>query len=470
MGDLFEVEFGPSFIRTRAVLGWESRMLRENLARGRTRADALAEIEEAEIAEAEAERQALEEMDPEEREAYERFRDAREDWEAADYWRWQVPKPDWSDADDVADYYIACAEMEEERRIYEEEMAEEEAIALTTMEPEERVAYLAMEKRRRDEIRRRKEAGRGANGLTAKSKNELWLRVHSLPWEKLGDQPVMVTLTAPREWRRWWKDGRAFQGDVDAFVERWAAYFGERPMGLWVKEFQPRERMPLRQQGAPHLHMLVKLPDSVGSEDYESFRERTLLGKRLERMHGVFEGRAKTPPIGGEFGGTTADELKRWWSEIVTGAMDESHGRRGVDVRAVFYVEGAEMTARARVAGYLAMEASKWRQKRPPYGYEKVGRYWGVWPGKDGEFKPETQRMRVDAVAFKEVTRRINRWQNWRREIRRRKGVVVGGPRRRWDVQGATLGGIGPQDQARLLGWALAAADRKRGRTDARSP
>lgn len=310
--------------------------------------------------------------------------------------------------------------------------------------------------------------GRGERGMSARSGARMWRWVQSLPWEKLGDRPVMLTLTYPAEWRRWVEDGRAFEKHRRAFVERWARGLGARPVGTWHKEFQPRERRPIRQRWAPHLHLMVGLPPTVPAEDFAGFQERTVLGKSKERKYGKYEGRAQTPCIGGAFGGATGSEFLRWWSEIVTGGQDEWHAKRGVDVRTVFFSDAAkDATNMTRVASYLAGEASKWAQKRPPQGFGTVGRYYGLLGRGDG-FEPRVQRMQVDATVWDEMAKRLVRRESWRREKRRRAGRMVGeGWKKRREWQGLTASGIGPEEYFRLLRYSEAAAARKAQRSAA---
>jgi hypothetical protein len=303
---------------------------------------------------------------------------------------------------------------------------------------------------------------RGERGMSARSGARMWRWVQSLPWEKLGERPVMITLTYPGEWRRWVADGREFEKHRRAFVERWARSFGVRPVGTWHKEFQPRERRPVRQRWAPHLHLMVGLPETVPAQDYVGFQERTVLGKKLERKLGKYDGRAQTPSIGRAFGGETGTELLRWWSEIATGGQDHWHAKRGVDVRTVFFSDAAKDAANmSRIAAYLAGEASKWAQKTPPQGFGTVGRYYGLLGRCEG-FEPSLQMMQVDAAVWSEMAKRLVRREAWRREKRRRSGRMVGeGWKKRRDWQGLTASGIGPEEYFRLLRYCEAAAFRK---------
>ncbi len=96
-----------------------------------------------------------------------------------------------------------------------------------------------------------------------------------------------------------------------AFGEAWFQAFGERPVGFWTKGFQLAE-------GRPHIHLLTKGPDSMSDLHYRTFQILTRLGNETVRQHGKRQGRWWTPPIGGGYGGQTADELLRMWSNITT--------------------------------------------------------------------------------------------------------------------------------------------------------
>lgn len=113
-----------------------------------------------------------------------------------------------------------------------------------------------------------------------------------------------------------------------------------------MKEFQT--------SGRPHLHLYVGLPAAMSADDFAGLRERTLLRHRLERHHGCYEGRKRTPPVGLPYGGKFGTWLRSAWSEIVGTAgptanwkasVDGSvsaHQLRGVDVAVMFWSDEAE--------------------------------------------------------------------------------------------------------------------------------
>jgi hypothetical protein len=233
----------------------------------------------------------------------------------------------------------------------------------------------------------------------------------SLPWERLGPRLVMLSLTYPGDWREWVPDGRVFDGHRRAFLERWRRRWGS-PAGVWVKEFQ--------KSGSPHLHMFLAIPDVVPAYEYEGLRERTLMRHRLERRYGRYEGRAKLPAIGLKYGGDFAMWLRNAWSEVVgTQGVSKAHHARGVDIAVSFWSDEVARTKdRVEVAAYMAGESAKWKQKKPPADFTRVGRYFN-YVGRSVGFKPDEDDIVVtDAVAY-ELERRLERIVRWRIRAKR---------------------------------------------------
>ena len=321
---------------------------------------------------------------------------------------------------------------------------------------------------------------RGSKGFSRRSQMNLRRLITALPWEMLGPWPALISLTYPGNWQPWVPDGRVWEAHRKALERRWVRRWGEPIVGVWVKEFQT--------SGRPHLHLYVGLPRSIDPADFEGLRERTLLRHRLERRHGTYAGRNKTPPVGlgGYFGGTFGEWLRTAWSEVVgTSGLPDGDWRkpleaeaahhivRGVDVAVMFFSDEAEATTdRTRVAQYLAGEAAKWRQKRPPNGFNRVGRYFGVW-GRQIGFVPQTTTVAVDPLVAAELEVRLRRWVNWKLEVRRRQTAERHGDQpaaaagngagfARLVGDGITAFGLGPEHAERLLRAATAAAARKR--------
>lgn len=133
--------------------------------------------------------------------------------------------------------------------------------------------------------------------------------------------------------------------------------------------------------------------------------------------------------------------------------------RRGADVRVCFYSGAAAEKDRVQVARYFFRESSKLAQKQPPAGFGPVGRYWGYW-GAAGGFAPVEDRVQLsDEVAY-ELERRMTFLVRWRVATwARRRGDVVPVDLHRPDT-GCTVYEMTPDEQARLLHWAVRAARR----------
>jgi len=117
---------------------------------------------------------------------------------------------------------------------------------------------------------------------------------------------------------------------------------------------------------------------------------------------------------------------------------------------------------RAAIAAYLAGETAKAKQKVPPDGFGTVGNYYGHW-GRAVGFRPQVTAIEVDQEVWNEMNRRLTRLQAWQRGVCRRKGAKVSDDwKRRRNWQGLTIGGIGPEELARLLAWSTAAAERRK--------
>lgn len=260
-------------------------------------------------------------------------------------------------------------------------------------------------------------------------------------------------------------DGRVLEAHRRAFERRWVRRWGEPLVGVWAKEFQ--------KSGRPHMHLYVGLPAGMSDEDFEGLRQRTIIRHQLERSVGTYKGRASLPPIGSYFGGEFAMWARTAWADVV-GTVGEvkNHQVRGVDVAVMFWTDEVAATAdRTKVAAYLAREAAKWRQKRPPEGFVGVGQYFGRWGRKVG-FNPVVEEIEVDRTVAAEIERRLARWVGWKlyvdsrgasRTLRPQTGMFL----RHWG-DGITAFGLGSEQAGRVLRWSEAAAARKAYRLEQR--
>lgn len=248
MGDHFFIELAPGYVRLRSKLGFQSRWLGVYWSPERR---PLTPLHEQVLEAAEAEEEA----------------------------GGHVPvfrgRP-WDFEDDQYEDHL--------------QQAQEEAY-LDSLDPGEAAEYLAEKALTQARAAAEARLGRGAKGMSARSRREMWRWVLTLPFDMLGERPLWITLTYPGDWRPWVPDGRTFERHRRAFAEAWFRDFGERPIGLWSKEFQLLE-------GRPHLHLLLKGPASMSDEDYKGFQKLTRLGNANVRRMGKHEGRFWTPPIG----------------------------------------------------------------------------------------------------------------------------------------------------------------------------
>lgn len=244
--------------------------------------------------------------------------------------------------------------------------------------------------------------GRAAGGAEVREfsrASRLHMRwvLNSLPWDEVPGRLALVTLTYPRDWRRWCNDGATLkQEHVARWKSRWRRQWGRPVVGAWAMEFQTR--------GAPHVHAYVGLPPVEVDEFRVWVRDA-------------------------------------WWRTV--GSNDRYHRLYGVDVRPCTY-GSAEVNA-ARVADYFWRESGKWRQKQPPEGFERLGRYWGYWGMKPRYHEHDLSRD--EYVAIRRPVRTLQRKVAGRKVARSKKhsmdgcyavgvdGLVVGVRLLRWAQQ-----------------------------------
>lgn len=141
---------------------------------------------------------------------------------------------------------------------------------------------------------------------------------------------TMITLTYPRVFTR---DGARVKRDWKA-IRDWLMdnRSDGKPgplKGFWFLEFQPREKRPKEEQGAPHFHIVAD---------------------------GWVDRRA----------------LSRAWFRIVA-SSDPRHLRAGTKIEALRFPDDP--------GRYAARYAGKCEQKAVPEGYGNVGRFWGLFGG-----------------------------------------------------------------------------------------
>jgi hypothetical protein len=106
-------------------------------------------------------------------------------------------------------------------------------------------------------------------------------------WHQDGGQLGLVTLTLPGNWSELAPTGSHFKDFVRAFAKRWRRQVSIPWRGIWKLEFQLR--------GAPHMHILMRVPATVRGEVFESWLARTwadVVGasgedRRKHELHGT---------------------------------------------------------------------------------------------------------------------------------------------------------------------------------------
>lgn len=281
--------------------------------------------------------------------------------------------------------------------------------------------------------------------ISARSLARLRREVAALPVEMLGTRPLWITLTVPRNWRQYVPNVETWEAMRRRLVDRWEHEHG-RLMGAWVREFQ--------ESGAPHMHWYVALPGGVSDAEYAGLVERTLLAKRLVEEYGEEEGRAIVPTVGiqhrgrwagASFGGAFAMWLRRAWSEVVTGGTVGVHYARGVDIRTSYWSDGAAQASdKIGVLAYMAGEMGKARQKRVPYGFGEMRRWWGLF-GRDLGFRPVIRVEALDHELGRAVAAEMESWVRERivrMNSEERAAEIIGNRDKRRDYHGVEALGL----------------------------
>jgi hypothetical protein len=283
----------------------------------------------------------------------------------------------------------------------------------------------------------------------------------ALPWELMGQYVAMITLTYPAQWRRWAPDARAVVRHREALKEAWRRKWRSPPIGVWVMEFQPRERRALEERQAPHTHMYVGVPaHAVTDEEWHRLVVRVLERRRLVAAYGSYRGKglaAKRHELA-EMGEFSAWLLRTWWGIVRSG--ENGHRYRGADVTPAFWTKAASETAnRIRIAEYFWRESGKWSQKNPPEDFGGLA-FYGRWAGPGGRFAPLEMRRTVDRQVWLELRRVYRRYIDG--QMRRLSGGKRGykGPR---GVDGLTVFNVkdAPDFARRMEEWAMGEATRK---------
>ncbi len=211
-------------------------------------------------------------------------------------------------------------------------------------------------------------------------------------WADDGGDLAMVTLTLSGAWQMVAPSGRAFKSLVSAFRKRWARATGRRLRGLWKLEFQHR--------GAPHLHMLVRVPVFVGTQDFRLWLSRTWADVCRDSLDDVDR--------------AVYDALGEYDRHLRAGTAIDFSGVRFSDPRrtAIYFLKHSAKTLDSKE--YQHVVPDDWRA--PEAG---PGRFWGYWG-----LSRAASEVEVDYPAFvraRRILRHVARARAAAAELARRR-------------------------------------------------
>jgi hypothetical protein len=196
---------------------------------------------------------------------------------------------------------------------------------------------------------------------------------------------AMVTLTYPGEWLSVAPNGRAAKAHLRALQLRWRRRWGAPLVGIWKLEFQRR--------GAPHFHILARLPVAAGTS-------------------GV-----------GEF----LSWLSITWASVVGHADAGERARHVLAGTGVDWREGLRASDPRRVAVYFlkhGMLSGKEYQNCVPLAWQEPGqgpgRFWGVWG-----LPSVVREVPVTYAQALRISRTVRRWHKASDAVRVTKVVRV---------------------------------------------
>lgn len=237
-----------------------------------------------------------------------------------------------------------------------------------------------------------------------------------------GQRLAMLTLTLPNHWQRIAPDGRTFKRLLRTFRKSWERVTGSTMRCVWKLEFQGR--------GAPHVHMLVAVPDSMGGTTPAAW-----IGAEWVRI---------CNPQGEDRARMLAAHLPS--RNRPAGVLDFSRN----------------LTDPKRLAVYFGKHASKSRDSKeyqhqvPMEWWEPgkgPGRFWGYWGLKRAVASVEVTRE--DFYALRRILRHVDRARAFEHAMKVRAKANLNGEA----LRRATLEGLRTPKHRRLTGqgggWVL---------------
>ncbi|MEN1974665.1 rolling circle replication-associated protein [Cellulomonas sp. P4] len=209
-------------------------------------------------------------------------------------------------------------------------------------------------------------------------------------WTDESGDLAMVTLTLPGNWQAVAPTGRHFKRAIERFRSRWVRA-GLDVRGLWKLEFQRR--------GAPHVHLLLRVPALVAGEVFEDWLSRTWA--ECVAADDTFCHRCDRALCTCEVSDT---EFRR---HLAAGTAVDYSGQRFSDPRRIATYFLGHSSKHADGKEYQHIVPSEWRADG-----EGPGRFWGYWGLKKGTVEVDLNMREWYAV--RRMLRHVHRARAWR--------------------------------------------------------
>lgn len=263
------------------------------------------------------------------------------------------------------------------------------------------------------------EPGRTRGGITEWSRASRRRMVRKIAeldlsgWADDGGLLAMVTLTLPREWQMVAPTGQDWKRLIDVLRKRWIREVGTPWRGLWKMEFQRR--------GAPHEHMLMRVPSHARLGCETVTFERWLSHTWADVCRAAVRARSTSDALYYEATG----EYDR---HLLAGTAVDFSGTRFSDPRrtAIYFLKHSSKTSDGKEYQHVVPE--EWRIAG------SVGRFWGVWGLSAAHVELEVDRRTFHTA--RRILRHLAAASASRAELQRRRAVgesvwSMSAPRRR---------------------------------------
>lgn len=224
-------------------------------------------------------------------------------------------------------------------------------------------------------------------------------------WSQDGGNLAMVTLTLPGEWQMVAPTGQVWKRLIDVLRKRWLREVGTPWRGLWKMEFQGR--------GAPHQHMLMRVPVFALTRDPDDPDKRELFQRWLSRAWADICRAAVYARSDGD--GLAYESMGEYDRHLVAGTSIDFSGKKFSDPRrtAIYFLKHSTKTTDGKEYQHVVPE--EWRTAG------SVGRFWGVWGLHGAHLELEVDRHGFHVA--RRILRRLSAASSARAELQRRRAV-----------------------------------------------